>query len=116
MYSQVFKIYPDLTILERVYNCFDIDTIKHDLIINISDINDKDIIKNFINIKPILEKKYRKNKIDKLYENLNLKKCITILRQNLLIHDYKLIKIEDMYYFKDLTYIRNKSKVVITFD
>ena len=116
MYSQLFKIYPDYYILERVFNCFYINTIKHDLIINISDINEKDIIQNFLNIKPLLMKKYRKNKIDKLYENLNLKKCITILRQNLLIHDYKLIKIEDMYYFKDLTYIRNKSKVIITFD
>ena len=116
MYSQLFKIYPDYYILERVFNCFNIDTIKHDLIINISDLHDKDIIQNFINIKPLLMKKYRKNKIDKLYENLNFKKCITILRQHLLIHDYKLIKIEDMYYFKDLTYIRNKSKVTITFD
>jgi len=116
MYSQLFKIYPDYYILERVFNCFDINTIKHDLIINISDINEKDIIQNFLNIKPLLMKKYRKNKIDKLYENLNLKKCITILRQNLLIHNYKLIKIEDMYYFKDLTYIRNKWKVIITFD
>tara|TARA_B110001469_G_scaffold126768_1_gene145346 strand:+ start:1175 stop:1525 length:351 start_codon:yes stop_codon:yes gene_type:complete len=116
MVDQLFKILPDLYTLEKLLKCFELDNIKHNLIICKNNYNKIDIIDKFIDLKPLLEKKYRKYKLNKLYDNLNFRKCITIFRHILCIYNYKLIKIKDDYKFINLETVKHNNRVTISFD
>lgn len=116
MVDQLFKIFPDSYTLYKLLNCFGIKQLSHELLLITSNYNHRDIINKFIDLKPLLEKKYRKCKFFKIYENINFKKCITILRQILNIHDYKLIKVKKNYKFINVKLLRIQEKVLVTFD
>jgi hypothetical protein len=113
MYDQLFKIIPDLYTFHLMLSCFGIEKIKHGSYYSLSGDH---IVNNFKNIKNHLETKYRKNKINKLYDNLNIKKCITMTKQVSIVHDYKIIKIKNIYQFLNLKQLRDKNKVMVSFD
>lgn len=116
MKQQTFRILPDLHTLQQILLCFNIKNIKHDIVLDISKLDNCEILSNFNKIYDKLSQKYRKSVINKIYENLTIKKCITILKQNLKINNYKLIKINKLYYFKDIEYLMKKNQITIVFD
>ena len=103
--------------LYKILECFNINSkIYNGLIINKDILNKKQVIFNIKNIYNLLEKKYRKSVLDKLYNDLSFINCITILRHNLKLQNYKLISNKNQYILLDIDYIKNKNKVTITFD
>jgi hypothetical protein len=116
MKQQIFRILPDLHTLLLILSCFNIKNIKHDIVLDISKLDNCEILSSFNKIYDKLSQKYRKSVINKIYENLTIQKCITILKQNLEINNYKLIKINKLYYFKDIEYLMKKNQITIVFD
>lgn len=116
MKQQIFRILPDLHTLLLILSCFNIKNIKHDIVLDISKLDNCEILSSFNKIYDKLSQKYRKSVINKIYEKLTIQKCITILKQNLKINNYKLIKINKLYYFKDIEYLMKKNQITIVFD
>lgn len=116
MSDKLFKIIPDYYTLEIILKNFSIDKIYHNLYIDLYNINKDEVVSGFIKNKQLLEKKYRKYNLDKIYQNINFNKCITILRHLLLVHDFKLVKDKNIYKFQDLNLLRQKQRVYVNFD
>lgn len=116
MSNKLFKIIPDYYTLEIILKFFLIDKLYHNLYIDINYINKDKVVHLFIENKQLLEKKYRKYNINKIYQNINFNKCITILRHLLFVHDFKLTKDKNIYKFQDLNLLRQKQRVYVNFD
>ena len=128
MKNQLFKVSPDLKITEKILKNFGINDINdnHSFTrINLRDLNTVDKINE-------MEEELRRYYIPckaKLYLiNINEKKCITILRQFLKIHNYtlmskeKYIKGKKSLFYQgiplqiDMSTNRDSEKVIISFD
>tara|TARA_Y100000817_G_C16845338_1_gene539827 strand:+ start:473 stop:859 length:387 start_codon:yes stop_codon:yes gene_type:complete len=128
MKNQLFKVSPDLKITEKILKNFGINDINdnHSFTrINLRDLNTVDKINE-------MEEELRRYYIPckaKLYLiNINEKKCITILRQFLKIHNYTLMSKEkyikgkkNLFYQViplqiDMSTNRDSEKVIISFD
>ena len=128
MKNQLFKVSPDLKITEKILKNFGINDINdnHSFTrINLRDLNTVDKINE-------MEEELRRYYIPckaKLYLiNINEKKCITILRQFLKIHNYtimskeKYIKGKKNLFYQviplqiDMSTNRDSEKVIISFD
>lgn len=114
MVREYFHLLPDVYTLEKILNIFSVKEWKHDLQFTIK--NDQYIIDEFIKIKPILFNYYRSYKLNKLYENLTILRCITILRHFLEIQNYKLLKNKQIYTFKNIQYLKQKRRVLVEFN
>tara|TARA_B110000285_G_scaffold179452_1_gene202094 strand:- start:2003 stop:2392 length:390 start_codon:yes stop_codon:yes gene_type:complete len=129
MKNQLFKISPDIKITLEILNHFGISSLEdnHSFTkINLTDLNTVNNINNMIGD---LNKYYIPCKSNVYLVDLNEKKCITILRQFLKIHNHTLMSKEK--YVKGKKYLfyqviplqidmmtkeRNGEKVVLSFD
>ena len=128
MKNQLFKIIPDKKI-----------TLKLLLLFGINDFNDNhaftkellielETLKNINNMINELKNLYLPCKYNLYLQDLNEKKCITILRQFLKIHNYTLFSKEKYKYGKKSLYyqvirkqinthnIKNNNKIILSFD
>ena len=129
MKNQLFRISPDLQFTENLLQMFGIKDIEdnHSFTrINLIDLNTVEKIKGMIEE---LKKYYIPCKASKYLTELNEKKCITILRQFLKIHNHTLISKEkynkgkkQLFYqvipqqIDMLTKNRESEKVILSFD
>jgi len=120
MKSQLFRRNPDRYIISDLIDIFKIDSLdneefhftKHDIL-------NSDIIEKIIELKDKLLIYYIPCKAKKYLNDIDAKKCITILRQFLKYIDYNL-KMKEKYIngIKNYRYfiICNKKKIIIDFD
>jgi hypothetical protein len=101
---QLFQEIPDLEFVLKIINCFnlkDLNDKKKFTKKNLVDFKTKDKIEDLI---PELVIYYLPCKYEMFLNNLNIQKCITILRQMLRIFNYSLIKKENVINKKKIIY------------
>ena len=129
--NQLFKIVPDLQIIQAILEAFGLDDIEDTRIFTKEHMKDIDTVQKISELKDQLEEYYIPCKSKKYLTDLNEKKCITILRQFVKIHHYKCIGMEKsvkgkkmMTYrllYSEEDYLKSpmskeKQEVVITFE
>ena len=92
--NQLFKIVPDLQIIQSILEAFGLDDIEDSRIFTKEHMKDIDTVQKINELVPTLKEYYIPCKSKKYLIDLNEKKCITILRQFVKIHHYKCIGIE----------------------
>ena len=92
--NQLFKIVPDLQIIQDILDAFGLDDIEDTRIFTKEHMKDVDTVQKIKDLKEKLEEYYIPCKSKKYLTDLNEKKCITILRQFVKIHHYKCIGME----------------------
>jgi len=92
--NQLFKIVPDLQIIQAILEAFGLDDIEDTRIFTKEHMKDIDTVQKITDLKDRLEEYYIPCKSKKYLSDLNEKKCITILRQFVKIHHYKCIGME----------------------
>ena len=92
--NQLFKIVPDLQIIQAILEAFGLDDIEDTRIFTKEHMKDIDTVQKISDLKERLEEYYIPCKSKKYLTDLNEKKCITILRQFVKIHHYKCIGME----------------------
>ena len=120
MKSQLFKRNPDRYIIENLLEIFNIKSLDDKkFYFTKNDLLNSDIIEKIIKAKDKLLIYYIPCKAKKYLENIDEKKCITILRQFLKHIDYNL-KLKEKYIngVKNYLYfiVSNNNKIVIDFD
>ena len=129
MKNQLFRISPDMEITENVLKLFGIKDIHDNHSFTRENLIDLKTVKNMDELSEELFKYYIPCKSKKYLVNLNEKKCITILRQFLKIHNHTLISKEkyvkgnkQLFYqvipqqIDQLTKDREAEKVILSFD
>ena len=92
--NQLFKIVPDLQIIQAILEAFGLDDIEDTRIFTKEHMKDVDTVQKIIELTGQLKEYYIPCKSKKYLTDLNEKKCITILRQFVKIHHYKCIGME----------------------
>jgi len=92
--NQLFKIVPDLQIIQAILESFGLDDIEDTRIFTKEHMKDIDTVQKIDKLVPTLKEYYIPCKSKKYLTDLNEKKCITILRQFIKIHHYKCIGME----------------------
>jgi hypothetical protein len=106
MINQLFRVKPDIEFINKLLKCFGLE-----------DINDKNsftkdkmmsirAVEKITNLIPELVIYYLPCKYNQFLRELNENKCITILKQNIKLYDYKIRKKE---------YVINKVKIIYYF-
>tara|TARA_B100001057_G_scaffold487747_1_gene570960 strand:+ start:571 stop:939 length:369 start_codon:yes stop_codon:yes gene_type:complete len=118
--NQLFRRNPDRYIISDLLKIFDIESLDNpNFYFTKQDLLNNDIIDKMNKLKSRLEVYYIPCKSKKYLEDINEKKCITILRQFLKYIEYNL-KLKEKYVngVKNYQYfiICNKKKIVIDFD
>ena len=129
MKNQLFRISPDMEITENILKLFGIKDIHDNHSFTRENLIDLKTVENMNGLSEELFKYYIPCKSKKYLVNLNEKKCITILRQFLKIHNYTLISKEkyvkgnkQLFYqvipqqIDQLTKDREAEKVILSFD
>ena len=129
MKNQLFRISPDMEITENILQLFGIKDIHDNHSFTRENLIDLKTVKNMDELSSELFKYYIPCKSKKYLVNLNEKKCITILRQFLKIHNHTLISKEkyvkgnkQLFYqvipqqIDQLTKDREAEKVILSFD
>ena len=129
MKNQLFRISPDMEITENILQLFGIKDIHDNHSFTRENLIDLKTVKNMDELSTNLLKYYIPCKSKKYLVDLNEKKCITILRQFLKIHNYTLISKEkyvkgdkQLFYqvipqqIDQLTKDREAEKVILSFD
>ena len=129
MKNQLFRISPDMEITENILQLFGIKDIHDNHSFTRENLIDLKTVKNMDELSSELFKYYIPCKSKKYLVNLNEKKCITILRQFLKIHNHTLISKEKyvkgekhLFYqvipqqIDMLTKNRELEKVILSFD
>tara|TARA_B100001769_G_scaffold221740_1_gene182054 strand:- start:383 stop:769 length:387 start_codon:yes stop_codon:yes gene_type:complete len=128
MINQLFKQLPDHEFLIKFLNCFGLKSLDDQNEFtkeNLIKINTVDKLNNLL---PELVLLYLPCKYNQFLINLNINKCITVLKQILRLFEYKLKKREHVinkskiiYYFLDKNLgsnimIKNKNKCIVKFN
>lgn len=92
--NQLFRATPDLQIIQSILSCFGLDDIEDARFFTKEHMIDVDTCQRIAELSEELKEYYLPCKSKKYLENLNEKKCITILRQFIKIHHYKCIGME----------------------
>ena len=92
--NQLFKIVPDLQIIQAILEAFGLDDIEDTRIFTKDHMKDIDTVQKITELTDSLKDYYIPCKSKKYLSDLNEKKCITILRQFVKIHHYKCIGME----------------------
>ena len=129
MKNQLFRISPDLKFTEEILKLFGIKDITDNHSFTRNNLNDLKTVENMTKLQEELQKYYIPCKSKKYLTELNEKKCITILRQFLKIHNHTLISkekyvkgIKQLFYqvipqqIDILTKNREAEKVILSFD
>ena len=128
MKNQLFRISPDLKFSTKVLNLFGISDFNDNHSFTKFNLKELDTVNKMGEIVEELKKYYLPCKSKLYLLNLNEKKCITILRQLLKIHNYtlmskeKYIKGKKSLFYQviplqiDMTIKERNNKVIIRFD
>ena len=129
MKNQLFRISPDLKITEQLLNLFGIKDMEDNHSFTRENLNDLKTVEKMNEMIDELMKYYIPCKSKKYLSDLNEKKCVTILRQFLKIHNHTLISKEKYVKAKKhlfyqvipqqidmLTKNRESEKVILSFD
>ena len=129
MKNQLFRISPELQFTEKLLQLFGIKDINDNHSFTRNNLNDLKTVDKMNQKIDELTKYYIPCKAKKYLDDLNEKKCITILRQFLKIHNYTLISKEkyikgkkQLFYqvipqqIDMLTKNRESEKVILSFD
>ena len=92
--NQLFKITPDLQIIQSILNAFGLDNLEDTRLFTKEHMKDINTVDQMEELSEKLKAYYLPCKSKKYLINLNEKKCITILRQFAKIHYYKCIGME----------------------
>ena len=129
MKNQLFKVSPDIKITLQLLNLFGIQSIDDNHSFTKNNLVDLNTVNNVTEIVSDLEKNYLPCKAKKYLTDLTEKKCITILRQFLKIHNHTLNSKEkyvqgkkNLFYqviplqIDMMTKNRDSVKVILSFD
>ena len=129
MKNQLFRISPDMEITENILQLFGIKDMDDNHSFTRMNLIDLKTVEKMTELSESLRKYYIPCKSKKYLTNLNEKKCITILRQFLKIHNHTLISKEkyvkgnkQLFYqvipqqIDMLTKNRESEKVILSFD
>ena len=129
MKNQLFKISPDLKITLEILNQFGISSFEDNHSFTRNNLTDLETVSKMNEIMPEIEKYYIPCKSKKYLTDINEKKCITILRQFLKIHNHtlnskeKYVKGKKSLFYQVIplqinmnTKNRDSEKVILSFD
>ena len=112
MKFQLFQQIPDEEFMVKILNCFGNINFNDNKEFSKFDLDDLDIINKLEDLIPELVMYYLPCKYNMFLTNININKCITILRQLLRLYNYKLKK-ESMCNTKKKKYIIIYQSVMI---
>ena len=92
--NQLFKIIPDLQIIQSILNAFGLDNLEDTRLFTKEHMKDINTVDQMKELSDKLKEYYLPCKSKKYLTDLTEKKCITILRQFVKIHHYKCIGME----------------------
>ena len=92
--NQLFRMIPDLHIVKEILEAFGLDDIEDTRLFTKEHRIDIATVEKMTELHDKLKEYYFPCKSKKYLVDLNVKKCITILRQFVKIHDYKCIGME----------------------
>lgn len=129
MKNQLFKVSPDLKTTLQILNLFGIQDLEDNHSFTRNNLTDLDTVSKMNEIMPEIEKYYIPCKSKKYLTDINEKKCITILRQFLKIHNHtlnskeKYVKGKKSLFYQVIplqinmnTKNRDSEKVILSFD
>ncbi len=129
MKNQLFKVSPDLKITLQILNLFGIQDLEDNHSFTRNNLTDLETVSKMNEIMPEIEKYYIPCKSKKYLTDINEKKCITILRQFLKIHNHtlnskeKYVKGKKSLFYQVIplqinmnTKNRDSEKVILSFD
>jgi hypothetical protein len=93
-YNQLFKIAPDIQIIQSILDAFGLDDIEDVRFFTKDHMTDIGTIEKIYALRNQLKNYYLPCKFNKYTNDLNEKRCITILRQFIKSHEYKCIGLE----------------------
>jgi|TARA_B110000971_G_C19984338_1_gene488869 hypothetical protein len=92
--NQLFKTIPDVKIVQEILESFGLDNLEDTRLFTKEHMNDINTVEQIRELHEKLDEYYLPCKSKKYLVNLDEKKCITVLRQFIKIHDYKCIGME----------------------
>ena len=92
--NQLFKIIPDIQIVQTILECFGLENLEDTRLFTKEHMKDIQTVDKMTELSEILKDYYLPCKGKKYLINLTEKKCITLLRQFIKVHDYKCIGME----------------------
>ena len=92
--NQLFKIIPDVKIVQEILDAFGLDNLEDTRLFTKEHMNDINTVEQLRELNDKLNEYYLPCKSKKYLVNLDEKKCITVLRQFIKIHEYKCIGME----------------------
>ena len=92
--NQLFKIIPNSQIIQSILDAFGLDNLKDTRLFTKNHMNDMNTVDKIIKLQDKLKEFYFPCKSKIYLKNIDEKKCITILRQFVKIHNYKCIGME----------------------
>ncbi len=129
MKNQLFKVSPDLKITLQILNLFGIQDLEDNHSFTRNNLTDLETVSKMNGIMSEIEKYYIPCKSKKYLTDINEKKCITILRQFLKIHNHtlnskeKYVKGKKSLFYQVIplqinmnTKNRESEKVILSFD
>ena len=129
MKNQLFKVSPDLKITLQILNLFGIQDLEDNHSFTRNNLTDLETVSKMNEIMSEIEKYYIPCKSKKYLTDINEKKCITILRQFLKIHNHtlnskeKYVKGKKSLFYQVIplqinmnTKNRDSEKVILSFD
>tara|TARA_B100000900_G_scaffold244608_2_gene207997 strand:- start:36 stop:425 length:390 start_codon:yes stop_codon:yes gene_type:complete len=129
MKNQLFTEIPDLEFLNKFLNLYGINNLEDSVEFSKYELIDLNIVDKIEDLIPELVMYYLPCKYDMFLSNLNVNKCLTILRQIIKLYDYELKKREHVQNKKKSIYYHlnkinntnikinnNKSKCILNFN
>jgi hypothetical protein len=92
--NQLFRVLPDTNIIHDLLNAFGLDTLEDTNFFTKDTINELNTVSKFTDLKDKINTYYLPCKSKVYLKNITDKKCITILRQFIKVHNYTLISKE----------------------
>jgi hypothetical protein len=92
--NQLFRVLPDSEIIQTLLETFGLTSLEDTNYFTKNTLHELDTVSKFLDIKELLSSYYLPCKAKVYLTDINDKKCITILRQFIKIHDYTLISKE----------------------
>ena len=92
--NQLFKIIPDSQIVQNILEAFGLDNLEDTRLFTKEHMKDIETVRKLTELHDQLKDYYLPCKGKKYLGELNEKKCITILRQCVKVHEYKCIGME----------------------
>jgi len=106
MINQLFRVKPDIEFINKLLKCFGLENINDKNSFTKDKMMSIKTVEKLTNLIPELVIYYLPCKYNQFLRELNEKKCITILKQNIKLYDYKIKKKE---------YVINKVKIIYYF-